>query len=78
MLCTTVRNLLSYTSVNNLTLFTFVAIVLISITGRTALHIAILKESIEIVEMFVKLAPEALKIGDNVREINTIHIHNVK
>ncbi|KAI8118083.1 hypothetical protein CVS40_10124 [Lucilia cuprina] len=33
--------------------------------GRTALHIAILKESVEIVEYFVNFCPEALKIGDN-------------
>uniref|UniRef100_A0A1B0BN76 Arginine kinase n=1 Tax=Glossina palpalis gambiensis TaxID=67801 RepID=A0A1B0BN76_9MUSC len=33
--------------------------------GRTALHIAILKESVEIVEHFVDICPESLKIGDN-------------
>ncbi|XP_073812016.1 uncharacterized protein isoform X9 [Musca autumnalis] len=33
--------------------------------GRTALHIAILKEDEELVEHFVKICPEALKIGDN-------------
>lgn len=37
-----------------------------TISGRTALHIAILKESVETVELFVKICPEALKIGDNV------------
>ncbi|XP_075165713.1 uncharacterized protein LOC142238071 isoform X2 [Haematobia irritans] len=33
--------------------------------GRTALHIAILKENEDLVEHFVKMCPEALKIGDN-------------
>lgn len=36
--------------------------------GRTALHIAVLKESEEIVDCFVNICPEALKIGDNVRK----------
>ncbi|XP_069964080.1 uncharacterized protein [Bactrocera oleae] len=33
--------------------------------GRTALHIAVLKENEEVVEHFVNIYPEALKIGDN-------------
>ncbi|XP_054740139.1 uncharacterized protein LOC129245781 isoform X2 [Anastrepha obliqua] len=33
--------------------------------GRTALHIAVLKENEEIVEHFVSLYPDLLKIGDN-------------
>ncbi|XP_067632666.1 E3 ubiquitin-protein ligase MIB1-like isoform X4 [Eurosta solidaginis] len=33
--------------------------------GRTALHIAVLKENEEIVEHFVSVYPEVLKIGDN-------------
>lgn len=34
--------------------------------GRTALHIAVLKENEEVVEHFVNIYSEALKIGDNV------------
>jgi len=34
--------------------------------GRTALHIAVLKESEEVVQRLVKICPEALKIPDNV------------
>ncbi|XP_030386977.1 uncharacterized protein LOC115633671 isoform X2 [Scaptodrosophila lebanonensis] len=33
--------------------------------GRTALHIAVLKESEEIVEHLIKLCPDALKVTDN-------------
>ncbi|XP_049308902.1 extracellular matrix-binding protein ebh isoform X10 [Bactrocera dorsalis] len=33
--------------------------------GRTALHIAVLKENEEVVEHFVNIYPDALKIGDN-------------
>ncbi|XP_050325577.1 uncharacterized protein LOC126756511 isoform X7 [Bactrocera neohumeralis] len=33
--------------------------------GRTALHIAVLKENEELVEHFVNIYPDALKIGDN-------------
>uniref|UniRef100_A0A1I8P3T9 Uncharacterized protein n=1 Tax=Stomoxys calcitrans TaxID=35570 RepID=A0A1I8P3T9_STOCA len=33
--------------------------------GRTALHIAILKENEDLVEHFVQICPDALKIGDN-------------
>nr|XP_016930663.1 uncharacterized protein LOC108010299 isoform X1 [Drosophila suzukii] len=33
--------------------------------GRTALHIAVLKESEEVVQRLVKICPEALKIPDN-------------
>lgn len=35
--------------------------------GRTALHIAILTESQEIVENFIRICPESIKIGDNVK-----------
>ncbi|KAH8401415.1 hypothetical protein KR009_005348, partial [Drosophila setifemur] len=33
--------------------------------GRTALHIAVLKESEEMVQLMVKICPEALKVTDN-------------
>lgn len=35
-------------------------------SGRTALHIAVLKESEEMVQHLVKICPETLKITDNV------------
>lgn len=38
--------------------------------GRNALHIAILKESQEMMEHFIKICPESIRIGDNVRTFN--------
>lgn len=37
-----------------------------NVYGRSALHIAVLKENEEIVEHIVQMYPETLRIGDNV------------
>jgi len=46
-------------------------------TGRCALHIAVLRENEKLVKLIVRMFPETLRIGDNVRvDIYTFeHIH---